>query len=214
VRRLSVAVVHHSQGGFRAASGRRVVEHIRAGTLVRVGAFYAASMWHLAQVNVAVLRAPLEDPLMAGFAAAFDPVNRLAQESAGFVWRLPTGSGHAVLTAEDGATHLVNLTLWRAYRDLHQFVYRSAHGQLLLRRSRWFLPTRQPSTALWWVPAGTRPGIEQALARLHHLRTHGPSPRAFSLRRQFTPNGQLIQHRQSSTARGVTQTENENDREE
>lgn len=147
----------------------------------------------LAQVNVAIMRAPLDHPSMAGFAAAFDRVARLAERSPGFVWRLP--SGHAVAPDEDGADQVVNVSVWRDYQSFHQFVYRSAHGQLLLRRSHWFLPTRQPSTALWWINAGERPTVEETLARLRHLRTYGPSPRAFSLLRQFTGEGQPIHRR-------------------
>lgn len=150
-------------------------------------------MRELAQVNVAIMRAPLDDPSMTGFTTAFDAIARLAEQSPGFVWRMP--SGHAVAPDEDGADQVVNVSSWRDYQCLHQFVYRSNHGQLLLRRQRWFLPTRQPSTALWWLPAGERPSLDQALARLRYLRTYGPSPRAFSLLRQFTEAGHPIQRR-------------------
>jgi hypothetical protein len=143
----------------------------------------------LAQVNVALMRAPLDDPVMAGFAHAFDAVARLAEESPGFVWRLPTG--HEVVTDADGQ-QVVNVSVWQTYRNLHGFVYRSVHGRMLLRRQQWFLPTRQPSTALWWLPDGSRPSVEQALARLRHLRTYGPTPLAFSLLRQFTPEGRPV----------------------
>lgn len=152
-------------------------------------------MWELAQVNVAAMRAPLDDPSMAGFALAFDPVAQLADESPGFVWRLRSATGHAVVSSVDGPDQVVNLSVWRDYPSLHEFVYRSPHGRVLLHRDRWFLPTRQPSTALWWVPAGTRPSTEQALARLRHLRTYGPSPRAFSLLHQFTAEGRPIRRR-------------------
>ena len=149
-------------------------------------------MRELAQVNVAAMRAPLDDPSMAGFSAAFDPVARLAEEWPGFVWRLRSASGHAVVVGTD---QVVNLSVWRDYPSLHEFVYRSDHGRLLLRRTRWFGATRQPSTALWWVPAGVRPDVDEALARLRYLRTYGPSPRAFSLLRQFTSDGQPVQRR-------------------
>lgn len=49
--------------------------------------------------------------------------------------------------------------------------------------------TPQPSTALWWVPDAGRPTLEQALARLAHLRRHGPTPQAFGVRRRFDPSG-------------------------
>jgi hypothetical protein len=162
---------------------------------------YAEGVWELAQVNVAIMRAPLRDPSMAGFAAVFDPIARLARNSPGLVWHLRSPSGHAVVVGADGVDEVVNLSVWRDYPSLHDFVYRSAHGRLLARRDSWFHPTPQPSTALWWLHAGDRPDIEQALARLRHLRAHGPSPRAFSLRRQFAPDGQPIPRRGHPTTR-------------
>jgi hypothetical protein len=164
-------------------------------------------VWELAQVNVAVLRAPLGDPVMAGFVAAFDLVARVAEESPGFVWRLRTAAGHAVIAGEDGTDQIVNLSVWRDYECLHEFVYRSVHGRLLVRRERWFRPTPQPATALWWVPAGERPGLDQALARLRRLRIYGPSPRAFSLLRRFTADGDRLQrHRGRSPHRTTGNT--------
>jgi hypothetical protein len=139
-------------------------------------------MSELAQVNVSQLRAPLRHRTMAGFAAAYDPLARLAEESTGFVWHLRSNTGHTV-TDESGALLVVNVSVWRDYPSLHDYVYRSAHGRVMLRREQWFLPTRQPSTALWWVADGERPDVEQALARLGHLRAHGPTDRAFTLLR-------------------------------
>lgn len=157
-------------------------------------------MRELAQVNVAIMRAPLSDPSMAGFVAAFDTVARLAPENPGFVWLLRTASGHATTVDEDGVDQVVNLSVWRDYPSLHMFVYRSAHGKLLLHRDSWFRPTRQPSTALWWIPSGERPTIDQALARLNYLRKYGPSPRAFSLLKQFGPDGHRLRRRHGSAS--------------
>ena len=50
---------------------------------------------HLAQVNVATLRAPLDGPELAGFVAQLEPINALADHSPGFVWRLQTEDGDA-----------------------------------------------------------------------------------------------------------------------
>ena len=79
--------------------------------------------------------------------------------------------------------------MWRDYRSLHEFVYRSAHQ--LLRRRPVLGSTRQPSTALWWVPDGGRPDVGHALARLRFLQDQGP-PAAFSLLRQFTVDGRPL----------------------
>jgi hypothetical protein len=144
----------------------------------------------LAQVNVARMRAGPDSPVMAGFMAAVDPVYRIAEDSPGFVWRLHGPGGH-VPTCRDEVDGwlIVNVSVWESYETLHQFVYRSPHGGLVRRRARWFLPTPQPSTALWWVADDGRPGLDESRARLTVLRREGPSPRAFSLRRRFQPNG-------------------------
>jgi len=106
----------------------------------------------LAQVNIARQRAPLDAPLMGEFVAALDRVNRIAEHSPGFVWRLRSPEGHGVTTVSDGLYPIVvNLSVWDSYEALHGFVYRSPHGAYQRRRSRWFEPTPQPSTALWWV---------------------------------------------------------------
>src|SRR5260370_21497141 len=50
---------------------------------------------HLAQINIGRLRAPLDDPKIAGFVAQLDPINALADAAPGFVWRLQSASGNA-----------------------------------------------------------------------------------------------------------------------
>jgi hypothetical protein len=147
----------------------------------------------LAQVNVGRMRGALDSPRMQGFLAALDPVYRMAEASPGFVWRLRDGHGHAAVTRTDGESLLVvNVSVWTSYETLHAFVYRSSHGGFVRRRAQWFLATPQPSTALWWVPAGERPTADEALERLAFLRRHGPTPQAFSVRRRFDPTGRPV----------------------
>ena len=146
--------------------------------------------WELAQVNVARMRSSLDTPAMAGFVAVIDPVLRMAEESDGFVWRYADGHGRTVTVRADGDDSMVvNLSVWTSYEALHAFTYRSAHGAFIRQRDNWFVPTPQPSTALWWVAAGTRPTPDEALRRLTVLRRYGPSPRAFSVRRRYQPDG-------------------------
>ena len=133
---------------------------------------------------------------MAGFVAALGPVNDLADARPGFVWRLPSQESHGATTVEDdGAALILNLSVWETYEALHAFVYRSPHGGYLRRRARWFLPGPQPSTVLWWVEAGERPDVDEALRRLRYLRAHGPSLQAFTLRRRFEPDGRPVPRR-------------------
>lgn len=140
---------------------------------------------HLAQVNVSRFRVLPGSPAMREFVSAVDAVNALADRSAGFVWRLPSPDAHG---AGEGLL-FVNVSVWESYEALHAFVYRSAHATFVRRRARWFERTDGPGTALWWAPAGHRPGVPEAVDRLAYLRAHGPSPMAFSVRRRFDPGG-------------------------
>lgn len=161
------------------------------------GGYYGVEVaWELAQVNVARMRASLDAPEMAGFVAAIDPVLRLAEECDGFVWRHADAHGPRVTVEADGDdTMVVNLSVWASYEALHAFTYRSAHGAFIRQRGRWFVPTPQPSTALWWLPVGTRPTVDEALRRLTVLRRYGPSPRAFGVRHRYQPDGKPLRAR-------------------
>ncbi len=146
--------------------------------------------WQLAQVNVARLRHPVGAPELAEFTAALARVNALAERAPGVVWRHGTPDGH--LSGADllgDPLTIVNLSVWQSYEHLHDFTYRSLHGNYLRRRSAWFTPLPPPTAALWWVRADCRPTPAHALARLRLLRRQGPSPQAFTLRRRFLADG-------------------------
>jgi len=160
--------------------------------------------YQLAQVNVARMRAPLDDPRMRGFVDGLAVVGGLAEAAPGFVWRLPGAQAHAPVVAdEDGVASIVNVSVWHDYASLHDFTYRTAHAAYLKRRDRWFVPEEGHTVALWWVRAGERPGRDEALRRLRHLRTHGPTPRAFTTRRRFGPDGRRVERREPLPARGA-----------
>ncbi len=146
--------------------------------------------FHLAQVNVARLLAPLADPLIAGFVARLDDVNALADAAPGFVWRLQTDAGNATaLRAYDDDRILFNLSVWQSAERLREFVYRSAHAEVMRQRRSWFARFDGPYYALWWITAGHIPSVDEAKTRLEHLRAHGESAHAFSFARLFPPPG-------------------------
>ncbi len=143
-------------------------------------------IYHLAQVNIARMLAPLTDPVMAGFVVELDTINALADNSPGFLWRLQTSEGNAtdIRPFEDDLI-LVNLSLWASPADLSAFVYKSRHRQVLQQRSQWFQRFDGPYLALWWVPSGHIPGVEEAKERLAYLRSHGETPYAFTFKKLF-----------------------------
>lgn len=145
---------------------------------------------HLAQLNVARPRAPMDDPRMADFKAALEPVNALADEAPGFVWRLTDGFGGDATTIRiaDGEI-MVNLSVWESRDALWNFAYRSPHMDFLRRRREWFSQMAGAYQVLWWVPAGHRPTVTEAEGRLEVLRRQGPGPEAFTFR-QFHPESE------------------------
>jgi uncharacterized protein DUF3291 len=143
---------------------------------------------HLAQLNVGRLLAPVESEAIAGFVAQLDPINRLADASPGFVWRLQTDEGNATAFRVLGDdTMLVNMSVWESLEALGDYVYRSHHARVMRRRREWFEHLREAYVALWWIEAGTIPTLADAEERIVHLREHGPTPFAFTFRKPFPP---------------------------
>ena len=145
---------------------------------------------HLAQINIALPREPLESPLLAEFVAALEPVNAVADRSPGFVWRLQTEEGDATgINAFGDDRLIVNMSLWESPAALRAFVFSGHHLEVMRRRREWFERMGEAFMALWWVPVGHIPTLGEAEERLDHLREHGPTPQAFSFRQSFEPLG-------------------------
>jgi hypothetical protein len=145
--------------------------------------------YHIAQVNIGRVRAPLEDPLMVGFVTRLVELNALADRSPGFIWRLQTSEGDATyLRPYDDDRILVNMSVWESVEALREYVYQSAHVELLRQRHQWFEQFAGAYVALWWVPVGHIPGIDEAKKRLAHLDEHGPTQFAFTFKTIFQPD--------------------------
>jgi hypothetical protein len=141
---------------------------------------------HLAQVNIGLIKGPLDGPIMAGFVERLDEINALADGSPGFVWRLQTGEGNATYVRPyDDERIIVNLSVWRTVDELHDFVYRTAHAAIMRRRQEWFSKFQGSYVALWWVPENHLPSLDEAKKRLAHLEQNGPTPFAFTFRDRF-----------------------------
>lgn len=142
--------------------------------------------YHIAQVNIARARAPLDDPLMRGFVEQLEALNRLAEGSPGFVWRLQTEEGDATsLRVYDDPSMMINLTVWESIEALHAFSYGGDHVRVYAERNQWFETLDTPSLALWWVDAGHIPTTEEAKGRLELLAERGPTPDAFAFKHRF-----------------------------
>jgi hypothetical protein len=137
---------------------------------------------HLAQLNIGRIRYEVNDPRMAGFVDNLASVNAIAERSPGFVWRYTDESGNATSTRPyDGDPMMaVNMSVWENVESLEKYVWQTVHKRFYARRHEWFETMAERYLVMWWVPAGHRPTIQEAIERLEHLKTHGSSDHAFS----------------------------------
>ncbi|MGW0904125.1 DUF3291 domain-containing protein [Streptomyces sp. NPDC002853] len=142
---------------------------------------------HLAELNVATLLHPFDDERIAPFVELLNPINAVADDAPGFVWRLvEEGAADATGMRPAGEDVIVNLSVWETQEALWDFTYRSGHLEVMRRRREWFERHIESHMVLWWVPAGHVPTVGEALERLADLRAHGPSPRAFTFASSYT----------------------------
>ena len=138
---------------------------------------------HLAELNVGRLLAPTDDPRVAEFMAALDRVNGLGKRMPGFVWMMEgsgaPGTGNTEAKIEGDPQFVSNLTVWESVETLEHFVFNTVHRAFYERRAEWFEVLGRMHFVMWWVPAGHRPTLDEALARLAHKEAHGDSDHAF-----------------------------------
>jgi hypothetical protein len=135
---------------------------------------------HVAELNIARARYPLDDPRMTDFMNALDAVNALADRSPGFVWRLQGESGGATdIRATDDAQLIVNLTVWETAEALERYVWETVHKRVYNRKHEWFEPPKQAYFVMWPVLVGHTPDLREAFDRLEHLRAYGSSEHAY-----------------------------------
>jgi Domain of unknown function (DUF3291) len=142
--------------------------------------------WRIAQVNVAKLIAPLDDPRIDDFRNALERINLLGEAQPGFVWRA-TGAGFDATDCRvfDDPDILVNATVWESLEHLAAFAYRTDHRDFVRRRLDWFEAPTEAFLAIWWIPEGRVPTLDECVERLIHIRAYGPTPFAFDFRTRF-----------------------------
>jgi hypothetical protein len=149
--------------------------------------------FQLAQVNIGRARGEMTEPVMAGFASRLAEINALADASPGFVWRLQTEDGDATAVRPYADPRiLINLSVWTDLAALRAYVYRSPHAAVMRSRRDWFERFDGVYVGLWWVPAGHRPTVAEAVERLAHLEQHGPTGFSFSFAEPFDASGRAV----------------------
>ncbi|WP_428928611.1 DUF3291 domain-containing protein [Marinibacterium sp. SX1] len=141
---------------------------------------------HIAEFNIGTLAHDWDDPRVADFANNLDRVNGLAERSPGFVWRMTDDDMDDAQKDSAGVLGgnprtASTLSVWETPQALEHFVWNTIHKRFYDRRGEWYDAAENtgPRLVMWWVPAGHRPTIEDAKARLDHLAAQGESDHAF-----------------------------------
>ena len=137
-------------------------------------------------MNYAIAKESLDSPMMAGFVKNLSDINKLAEDSQGFIWRLidetETVNISNLVPANNPADLpiILNISVWRSVKELYDFVYRTAHLGVLKQGDSWFMPAQGPSMVLWHLSDGAAmPDEAEAFARLASLASKGPTAYAF-----------------------------------
>lgn len=150
--------------------------------------------YHIAQINIARMLAPIDSDVMADFVNNLDQINALAEATPGFVWRLKgDGNDATSLRPYEDERIIVNMSVWENIEALHQYAYYSAHVEFFRRRTEWFSKMTTPILTLWWIPEGHIPTVAEAQEKLALLEKHGPTPLAFTFKQRFTVE-QMLAH--------------------
>lgn len=150
----------------------------------------------MAQINISRFKAPLEDVSMKEFVDFLEPVNKLAEESEGFIWRLKDEEGrpasYLVNPFENEELLALNMSVWTNVESFKNFVYHSVHSYFLKNQKKWFTPVDRPRFVMWWVPKGYTPTMTEGKEKLEALENYGPTANAFTFQKFFDKNGTPI----------------------
>lgn len=152
-------------------------------------------MFHLAQANIARFKAPLHSLVMKEFTDFLEPVNKLAEESDGFIWRLMDTEGRSASYIESPFNDeqiAINISVWKDYESLTNFVYSTVHSYFLRNKKKWFDTNGPSQFIMWWIPEGEIPTLEMVKKKLNYQEKHGDTPHAFSLKQLFDAQGSAI----------------------
>ncbi len=150
---------------------------------------------HLAQFNIIKLKDELDSPIVKEFRDFLAPVNLLAEESPGFVWRLKDEGGASATDIEtpyEDKLIFVNMSVWEDFESLKEFTYKTVHSYFLKSRKKWSDEIAGQKAVMWYVDQGDVPTVEEAKAKLDLLNANGATAEAFSMSELYDESGNRL----------------------
>lgn len=163
-------------------------------------------------VNFTQTKAPYGTAVMSGFELLTPAVYRQAERTTGFVARAAPIDDRTDLsfferdwgewgpfevpryyrggTTVESDSRASALSVWHDIGSLYSFVFSGVHMRAIKRKETWFEPITFPTYAMWWDKKF--PTWGEASRRLETLAANGDTSAAFSFRRLFDANGDII----------------------
>ena len=142
--------------------------------------------YHLAQINIGKLQYPVDHPNTKEFNDNIDRINTLAERSEGFIWRYKEDGGFAPnIEIFNDPLILINMSVWDSLENLKAYTYRTEHVEFFSRRKEWFQKLETAQVAMWWVPEGEYPSVQQGKEKLDFIDKIGVSEKAFRFGKAF-----------------------------
>lgn len=155
----------------------------------------STNQYHLAQFNIIKLKDQIDSPVVKEFRDFLAPVNQLAEDSPGFIWRLKDEEGASATDIEtpyEDELIFVNMSVWTDYPSLKDYTYQTVHSYFLKSRKKWSDEIAGHKAVMWYIPAGTTPTVEEAKIKLDQLNEHGSSLEAFSMTDIYNSDGSKL----------------------
>lgn len=152
--------------------------------------------YHLAQFNIIKLKDRLDSPVVKEFKDFLGPVNQLAEESPGFVWRLKDDSQEGatnIATPYEDELIFINMSVWRSYAYLRTYTYQTVHSYFLKSRKKWSLEIEGHKAVMWYLEAGKIPSVNEAKDKLDYLNKFGSSSTAFGMTDLYDIDGSKLE---------------------
>lgn len=145
------------------------------------------SKYQLAEINIARMKGVnINDPLMKEFVDNLDKVNALAESSPGFIWRFKDESNNATsFNPYNDEQVIINISVWDSIEHLENYMYKTLHSEFLKRRREWFHRFGKVYTAMWWIPCGQFPTVQEAVNNLEYLQKNGATEKVFDFKTKF-----------------------------
>jgi hypothetical protein len=130
---------------------------------------------------------------MKGFVDRLDEINTLADQSPGFIWRMQTEEGDSTaIQAYEDPSIIVNMSVWKDFESLENYVYKTVHVELIRGKKSWFSKMEAAHQALWWIPSSHIPSLSEGKEKLKYLQENGASIESFTFAKRFFPHENSI----------------------